>query len=554
MKIFTKEVIVEKDSRTCILTLNNDQLSDVRNILRGTYFPLKGFLREEDFKLVVSEMRLRDGSVWPIPIVIDIDEKLQSYLKTVRQIILVDMFKTVVAILKNPEIYRYDKNFFVRNVFGTINENHPGVKQVYGMKNYLIGGDISCLDSQFFHHPFKEYDLTPTETRHIFKTRNFKTVVGFQTRNIPHRGHEFLLKEVLNKFDGLFIQPIMGQKKIGDFKDEYIMASYKLLIEKYFPNQRTLLAILPMRMRYAGPREAVMHALIRRNFGCTHFIVGRDHAGVGNFYKPYEAQAIFDRFTEDELGIKILKFEEVVFCKNCKRHVFINQCVHKDKILFSGTLIRNKLKNRKKIPSYILREEIRQLLANSINPLIDDMYKKKEKTKQRGYVLWFTGLSGSGKTVIAQALEVRLKKAGFLVERLDGDIVRQSLNRDLGFSKEDRDENIRRVGFIAKLLSRNGIIVLASFVSPYRHHRDNLRKEIKDFIEVYCNCPLNVCENRDRKGLYAKARKGEIKNFTGISDVYEEPRSPEIELFTHKYSVEECVEKILDYLKKNKFI
>jgi len=526
------------------ISLNEEQIKDIKNIARGVYSPLKGFLKEDDFGKVVTEMRLSDGTVWPIPIVLDISKKEQKRIKKEKDILLINSDSKPVALLENIQIYSYHKDYLAQNVFGTKDKTHPGVEDIYRMGEFLVGGDIKLLNDD--RHPFPEYNFSPREVREIFRQRGWKKIVAFQTRNVPHRGHEFLQKTALKEVDGLFIQPVIGEKKIGDFKDEYILISYEILLNKYYPKGKVLLGILPLKMRYAGPREAVFHALIRKNFGCTHFIVGRDHAGVGNFYGPFDAQKIFDRFKKEEIGINILKYSEVVYNHKKGTYTFINQSPPEERISFSGSKLREYIKLKETPPSYLIRPEIFNFLAQSKNALVDGMYKKEQK--QKGFVLWFTGLSQAGKTTIANRVYDILKKKGLKLERFDGDIVRRSLSADLGFTKKDRDENIRRVMRVAKLLSQNGTGVICSFISPYKKIRDEIRKEVTNFIEVFCNCPLEVCERRDTKGLYKKAREGEIQNFTGISDPYEPPENPEIELNTDRETIEESTQKVINYL------
>jgi len=532
------------------LILNKEQVRDVRNIARGVYSPLTGFLREDDFQKVVSEMRLSNGTVWPIPVVLDISEKTFQKIKKEKEVLLVDRQQRPVALLKDIQIYPYEKDLFAGGVFGTKDKNHPGVNDVHHMKEFLVGGDIELMDDS--REPFPEYNFSPHQSRRIFHQRGWEKIVAFQTRNVPHRGHEFLQKTALKELDGLFIQPVIGEKKIGDFKDEYILISYEILINRYYPRNKVFLGILPLKMRYAGPREAIFHALIRKNFGCTHFIVGRDHAGVGNFYGPFDAQNIFDEFTKDELDITILKYPEVVYNPKKKIHLFLDHCPPEERVSFSGTKLREQIKSKETPPSYIIRPEVYNFLAQSRTVFVDDGYKKEAKKK--GFVLWFTGLSQAGKTTVANGVHEILKEKGLKLERLDGDIVRRSLSADLGFTKEDRDENIKRVTHVAKLLSRNGTGVICSFISPYTEVRNKIRKEVTGFIEVFCNCPLEICEKRDKKGLYQKARRGEIQNFTGISDPYESPENPEIELNTDIETIEESINKVINCLKGSKFI
>lgn len=537
-----------KDAKRLIL--NEHQLLDLKNIAKEVYAPLTGFLRKEDFISVAINMRLKNGKVWPIPIVLDINAKEYNDIKNKKQILVSNKKNVVIALIKNIEIFANDKNFFAKNVFGTTNKNHPGVEEIYKMGNYLIGGDVELLNDD--KHPFQEYNFSPEKIKKIFKKRGWKTIVAFQTRNVPHQGHEFLQKQALKKLDGLFIHPVIGPKKMQDFKDEYILASYEILLNRYFPKNKAILGILPLKMRYAGPREAVFHALIRKNFGCTHFIVGRDHAGIANYYPPFAAQEIFDQFQLEEIGIKILKYPEVVYCENCKDHTFINTCSHSQekKLSFSGSDLRKHIQNKTQPPAYIIRPEIYNILSQAPYSLVDRLYKNPVSKKQKGFVLWFTGLSRAGKTTNADEVYKLLKQKGLKVERLDGDIIREYLSQDLGFSKKDRYENIRRVKLMAKLLSKNGIGVIASFISPYHAQREEIRKEVENFIEVFCNCPLEKCEARDTKGLYKKARRKEIENFTGISDPYEKPKNPEIELFTDNDSSEMNAQKVISYIEK----
>ncbi len=548
-----KKDFLKKKNNTKSITVKTEQVKDVVNVATGVYSPLEGFLRKKDFENVVANMRLENGIVWSIPIVLDITREQKEKLAEEKDIILKDESGNDIALLNDIEIYDYDKDFFTKNVFGTLDKNHPGVDDIYKMGDHLLGGDIWLLKNTL--SLFCEQNFTPQQTREEFSKRGWKNVVAFQTRNVPHIGHEFLQKEALKQVDGLFIQPVIGEKKLEDFKDEYIIASYEVLIEKYYPKNKAFLGILPLKMRYAGPREAIFHAIVRKNFGCSHFIMGRDHAGVGNYYGPFEAQEIFNNFKEDEIGIKIVKFKEVVYCPTCQKHLFLNACKH-NTISFSGTKLRQKIEKKEIPPDYIIRPEIYNLLSNSYNSLVDNMYKKKNNNK-KGFVLWFTGLSQSGKTTTADEVAIILQERGVKIERLDGDIVRENLSKDLGFSKEDRDENIRRVSFVAKLLARNNIGVIASFISPYKKERDNARDSIEPegiFIEVFCSCPLEICEKRDTRGLYKKARKGEIENFTGISDPYEEPENPQITIKTAKNTTKKCVETIVKYLEDNDLI
>ncbi len=549
-----KQEILKNKKKFKTLKVDVEQIKDAKNIAWGVYSPLTGFLKKKDFESVVSSLRLSGGVVWPIPIVLDLGSKDYKNIKGKKDILLVDEQNTPIAVLSDIEIFDYDKDFFAKNVFGALDKNHPGVESIYGMGDHLVGGEIELLDDT--REPFPELNFTPRQTRKLFKDNGWESVAAFQTRNVPHRGHEYLQKHALKTTDGIFIQPVIGEKKVEDFKDEYTLACYELLIDRYFPKNKVILGVLPFKMRYAGPREAILHALIRKNYGCTHFIVGRDHAGVGNYYPPFAAQEIFDQFKQNEIDMEILKFSEVVFCQKCVDHQFVNGCKHEpeSKISFSGTKLRESIKNRQQPPDYVIRPAVYGLLSTSGNSLVDSMYKSTSGQAKKGFVLWLTGLSQAGKTTLADEIFKILKGRNLRVERLDGDIVRENLTADLGFSKEDRDENIRRVGFVAKLLSRGGVGVVASFISPYKKQRDEVRETVENFIEAFCNAPLGVCEQRDTKGLYQRARRGEIKNFTGISDPYEAPEKPEVELLTHMESVEESASKLINYLEEHGYV
>lgn len=353
------------------LKANNDIIHDAINIYNGVYAPLTGFLREKDFKSVVENMRLASGEIWSIPIVLDISEEEKNKISGAEEIILTNENGKARAVLADIEIYPYDKKEFAEKVFGTTDEDHPGVKEVMGMGEFLVGGDVVKIFGE--ERIFSDYHFTPEETKNIFKDKGWKTIVAFQTRNVPHRSHEFLQKKALAEVDAIMIHPVIGKKKPGDFTDEAILESYKILLEKYYPKEKSFLNILPIKMRYAGPREAVMHALIRRNYGCTHMIIGRDHAGVGNYYGSYDAHNLFDQFKKDELGIEILKFENVSHCHACNELKMDGDCEHgnEHKFSISGTKMREMIKNGEVLPEELIRREISEFLINHPNPFVD---------------------------------------------------------------------------------------------------------------------------------------------------------------------------------------
>lgn len=355
--------LLKKISGLRKITIDDELVKDVKNIARGVYSPLSGFMVKEDFDRVVTEMKLTDGTVWPIPFVLDVDAQIANDITIGEQVVLVDEDQQPIATLNVRDKYTYEDGLVAKHIFGTIEDAHPGVKMIYDMKEYLLGGDIELIDDS--KEPFNEFNLDPLETRLLFKEKGWETVVGFQTRNAPHRAHEYLQRIGLEITDGLFINPVIGKKKTGDFTDEAILASYTYMIKNIFPRDRSVLSILPLKMRYAGPREAILHAIIRKNFGCTHFIVGRDHAGVGDYYGTYAAQEIFD--TIEDIGITILKLENSFHCKGCETVASPKTCAHSEDLHTgpSGTLIRKLLQAGQSVPPEIMRPEISQLLIDT---------------------------------------------------------------------------------------------------------------------------------------------------------------------------------------------
>lgn len=366
-RILTKRS-ADEFSQTQKIVINEETIKDVKNIARGVYSPLEGFLCRDDFENVLENTKLTNGVTWPIPIVLDVDKRTREKFKAGEYILLVDKDLNPIAILEIEDIYGYNKGEFAEKVFCTKDKTHTGVDNVFCMGDFLLGGKIDLIDNSKKHFP--QFNMEPKETRSLFKEKGWKTTVAFQTRNPPHRGHEYLQKCGLEIADGLFINPVIGRKKAGDFRDEIIMKSYVELIKKYYPKDRAVLGILPMQMRYAGPREAIFHAIIRKNFGCTHFIIGRDHAGVGNFYGPYDAHKIFDKF--DDLEITPLKFDNAFYCKRCNSVATIKTCLHDEKhrINPSGTLIRSMIKEGKIIPKEIMRPEVSKILLSLKNPYV----------------------------------------------------------------------------------------------------------------------------------------------------------------------------------------
>lgn len=341
---------------------------EAKNIIDGVYAPLKGFVAQNDLESILENMRLADGTIWPMPIVWDVGKKIVDEISDEKEIALVNRRGEKLYLLKNPRAYQYDKSHFAQKLYGTLDLNHPGVAMVMGLGDFLVSGEIFLAKENANNGSLGSY-LCPADTKRNFSNRGWKTIAAFQTRNAPHRSHEHLQLEALKYADGLFINPIIGDKKKGDFNNEHILGAYQILIDKHHPKDKVLLGTFHAFMRYAGPKEAVFHALVRRNFGCTHMIIGRDHAGVGDYYDTYAAQKIFDNFGEKELGIKILKFENAAHCSECGRIVFDHDCSHKERIHLSGTELRRRFQGDEFIPSEFMRKEIIEYLRSNRDSL-----------------------------------------------------------------------------------------------------------------------------------------------------------------------------------------
>ncbi len=514
---------------------------DLECIGTGVYSPLVGFLEPHHVDAVVEGMRLADGIAWPLPIVLDVDDAAGA--EPGRDVVLEDD-SGVLAILSVTSRTEPDKAREARACWGTDDASHPGVRAHLEGK-IRLSGPVTLL-GPIAHREFAHLRRTPAEVRAEIEARGWKRIAAFQTRNPIHRAHEYLTKVALECVDGLLVHPLVGSTKSDDVPAEARVRSYEALLAKWYPKDRVLLSAYPAAMRYGGPREAVLHALSRKNYGCTHFIVGRDHAGVGSWYGPYDAQKIFERFREDEIGIRVLPFENSFWCTVCESMASAKSCPHgeADRIALSGTRLREMLARGERPPAQVTRREVAEAIAGRT---LDG----QKRASSGGFTVWLTGLSGAGKTTIADGVADELRARGLAVEVLDGDVVRKSLSKGLGFSREDRDENIRRIGFVAGLLARNGVAVIVAAISPYRATRDEVRASVGDFVEVHVDAPLATCESRDTKGLYAKARAGELKGFTGIDDPYEAPLAPEVVCATDRETRGESVGRIVSFLENS---
>jgi len=527
------------------LTLSERSVCDLECLATGVYAPLNGFVGEVDYQHIVRELRLADGSVWSIPITLQVDGAQAEPIALDSEVTLRLPSGRAIGQLTVTSKYQPDREREAKEVFGTTDLAHPGVRALREAGEVYLGGPVK-LGEPVPHEDFTEHRRTPAETRAEIARRGWRTVAAFQTRNPIHRAHEYLTKVALESTDGLLIHPLVGATKADDIPAGTRMRAYETLLAGYYPSDRVLLGVYPAAMRYGGPREAILHALSRRNYGCTHFIVGRDHAGVGSYYGPLDAQRIFDRFSEDELGIRILKFENAFWCRTCGAMASAKTCPHpeSERLSLSGTRVRELLAKGEPLPEEFTRPAVARCLMGH-EPVAGPL-------PAEGFAVWFTGLPAAGKTTLAEALARELRASGRSVELLDGDVVRTHLSKGLGFSKEDRDTNIRRIGFVAQLLARNGVIALCAAISPYRAVRDEVRSMIGSFVEVYVDAPLEVCEQRDPKGLYAKARAGTVKGVTGVDDPYEAPVNPEVVCRTSEETVEQSVARIMAAIRSRK--
>jgi sulfate adenylyltransferase len=529
------------------IQLSARAICDLEMLAVGAFSPLETFMNRVDYQTVLDEMRLANGQVFPIPVTLQIDP--ETRILEGAEIALRDQKNNVLAVLSVEEIYEWDKSEYARKVLGTEDSRHPLITELNTWGKLNVSGKLRVIELPR-HYDFPELRLSPHDTRERLESFGNKTVVAFQTRNPLHRAHEGLIQHALEKTGGaLLLHPVAGLTKAGDINYYSRVRAYKIVTEKYYDKQKTLLAILPLAMRFAGPREALWHAIIRRNYGANHLIVGRDHAGPGTnsngkpFYEPYAAQELVGRFS-DETGVAVVPFKQFVYVTETDEYKEISETVGTIYNL-SGTEIREEyLGKGRALPAWFTRPEVAQIL--------EETYAPRHK---QGVCVWLTGLSGAGKSTIAEILTVMLNGFGRRVSLLDGDVVRTNLSAGLGFDKKGRDANIRRIGFVASEIVRHGGVAVCAAISPYEETRAEVRKTIgENFIEVFVNTPLEICERRDTKGLYAKARRGEIKDFTGIDDRYEPPQKAEITIETTNQTAVEAARSIINYLNESGFI
>ena len=535
------------------VTLEERPLCDLELLAVGGYSPLSTFLGKADYARVVGEGRLTNGALWPLPVVLAV--KPGDGVAEGKPLGLRDVYGNLLAFLHVDEIYGYDKEAEARGAYGSTDAKHPSVAYLNRLPGHYASGRLEVIRVPP-HYDFVGLRRTPKELREHFQSLGWSKIVAFQTRNPLHRPHEELTKRAARQIGGgLLIHPVVGVTKPGDVDHYTRVRCYRALVDNYYEQGSVVLSLLPLATRMAGPKEVLLHAIIRRNYGCTHFIVGRDHAGAGSdstgkpFYAPNAAQESMAAHQE-EIGVEMVDFKQMVYLPDKDMYMAVDEVPAGTKTAdISGTEVRdNYLAKGLPLPEWFSRPAVAEILNETSPPKF-----------RQGITLWFTGLSGSGKSTIAHATIERLAEFGRNCSLLDGDEIRTHLSKGLGFSKEDRDANIRRVGYVAGLIAQHGGTTLCSVISPYRVIRDEARKMSGgNFVEVYCSTPIDVCEKRDVKGMYSKARAavadGKPMGFTGVDDPYEVPANPEVTLDTSTLSVQECVDHIIDKLLEMGYI
>ena len=520
------------------------QICDLELLMNGGFHPLKGFLGRDDYDSVVERMRLADGTLWPIPITLDVSESFAGKVAPGQDIALRDAEGVILAILSVTDKWVPDKAREAALVFGADDRAHPAVNYLHHTAGPVyLGGPITGIQPPV-HYDFRARRDTPNELRTLFRKLGWRRIVAFQTRNPLHRAHqELTFRAAKESQANLLLHPVVGMTKPGDIDHYTRVRCYEAVLDQY-PSSTTSMSLLNLAMRMAGPREALWHGIIRRNHGVTHFIVGRDHAGPGknsageDFYGPYEAQEVF-RDHQQEIGVEMVPFKHMVYVQERAEYQPADEVEEGATVLnISGTELRRRLQEGLEIPDWFSFPEV-----------VSELRRSKPPRARQGFTVFFTGLSGSGKSTVANALRVKLMEMGGRpVTLLDGDIVRKNLSSELGFSKEHRDLNIQRIGFVASEITKNGGIAICAPIAPYAATRRMVRELIEEhgaFVEVHVATSLEECERRDRKGLYKLAREGRIKEFTGISDPYDVPETPELRLDTEAVDVDYCAQQVL---------
>ncbi len=535
------------------LTLSLKQQCDLEMISNGAFSPLSTFNNQKDYEEILLNNKLSNGLVWPIPIVLDVPDQFLKSLDKNEYISLRNTEGFLLAILKVKEFWTPNKKEEANLVFKSNDLNHPGIDYLFNhtSNNYISGELVPIHENKYFD--FTHLRKSPQEVRDFFRLNNWKDVIAFQTRNPMHRAHYELTKLAMDEHNSkLLIHPVIGMSKPGDIDHFTRVKCYQHII-KYYPENSVELSLINLAMRMAGPKEALWHAIIRKNYGCNRIIIGRDHAGPGvnaegkPYYQPYDAQELIAQYQE-ELEIKMVPFKEMVYAKNKKTYLPLDKIEQDDPIeKLSGTQFKELLQQRTEIPTWYSFPEV-----------IHELRKRFPKLHNQGLTIFFTGLSGAGKSTLANAIMYKLMETEDRpITLLDGDIVRQHLSSELGFSKEDRDIHVKRIGYVASEITKHGGVAICAPIAPYSNTRKvvrNMIDEVGSFVEIHVATPLSVCEERDTKGLYKQARAGKILDFTGVSDPYEEPENPEITVDTSDITVEESSALILDKLRSLKLL
>ncbi|WP_435010373.1 bifunctional sulfate adenylyltransferase/adenylylsulfate kinase [Tundrisphaera lichenicola] len=529
------------------LTLDERGICDLELLAVGGFSPLEGFLGKSDYERVIAEGRQANGTPWPLPVTLPVDPG--DGVVVGKPLALRDVFGNLLAFLHVEEIYPYDKEAEASGILGTTDVSHPAVAHLDRQPGHYAAGRLEVIRTPP-HFDFVDLRRTPAELRRHFDSLGWKKVVAFQTRDPLHRADEERTKRVAEQIGGgLLIQPIVGVTRPGDADHYTRVRCYRALVDNYYRPGSVVLSLLPLAKRTAGPREVLLRAIISRNYGCTHLMIApdQDDPATGNmgqlFVESGAAREALTRY-KDEIGVGVVDSKPMVYLPEEDRYSPIDEIPVgvKTADISRAQLRDDYLGKGIPLPEWFSRPAVSAILNEAHPPKF-----------RQGLTIWFTGMSGSGKSTVAHALVERLAEFGRNVSMLDGDEIRTHLSKGLGFSKEDREINIDRVGYVAGLIAQHGGTTLCSVVSPYRGPRDNARKASQGrFVEIFCDTPIDVCEKRDVKGLYAKARtavaEGKPMGFTGVDDPYEPPENPEVTLDTSKLGVKECADKIINKL------
>lgn len=547
------EVLREEIHDLPSINLTPRQLCDLELLLNGAFSPLVGFMTRETYESVLDNVSLPDGTIWPLPITLDVPGKIASSLKKGDRLVLRDQEGFALAVLTIDDIWEPDVKAEARKIYQTDEPEHPGVAYLFeNMNPYYVGGKVKGL-SLPHHYDYKLYRRTPGEVRQFFKKMGWRKVVAFQTRRPLHNAHKEMTLRAANRVGAnILLHPIVGQTSPGDIDYYARIRCYEAIVNTY-PPETVLLNLLPFAMRMAGPREALLHAIINKNYGCSYIIITPNHADPFTatsrpaYYPRYSAIEYVRQF-EEKCGIRAIAFERMVYVEEKGQYVPEDECSENDTPkMLSATELRRRLELGLEIPNWYSPPEVVTELRRAYPP----------RNKQ-GFTLFFTGLAGSGKSTLAKILYTKFLQMGDRpVTLLDGDIVRKHLSSELGYSAEHRHINVIRIGFVASEITKNRGIAICAPIAPYeksrRYNRD-LISRYGGYIEIYVATPLEVCMKRDPKGLYSKALSGKIKGVTGVDDPYEPPESPEIVIDTTNMSPEEGAQEILAYLKKHGYL